>query len=234
MKIPKFILDRTDDYLHHSKLWIIGYAVLFYLCSALFFSLLQMACMSIYDSVGINPETMTSFGGDPTHLKQYSSNLYFLLSTLVIAPLCEELIFRLGLSSKRKTIALWIGILPVVLVWYFISKCPLINILLLEFGALAAMSLYFFTDDDMLQNINQKHFKLYVWTSALLFGFLHLTAFSELSFKILPFALCISVWPFLGGCVITYIRVNIGFIAGVVTHIMVNLPAVIATMVFSI
>ncbi len=33
MKTPKFILNRTEDYLYHSKLWIIGYASLFYLCS---------------------------------------------------------------------------------------------------------------------------------------------------------------------------------------------------------
>ena len=31
MKTPKFILNRTEDYLYHSKLWIIGYASLFYL-----------------------------------------------------------------------------------------------------------------------------------------------------------------------------------------------------------
>lgn len=102
MKTPKFILNRTEDYLYHSKLWIIGYASLFYLCSIIIFSMLLTFCGFIYNCIGLDPETMTNFGGDPTYLKKSNDNLHFLLSVLVTAPLCEELIFRLGLSSKRK------------------------------------------------------------------------------------------------------------------------------------
>ena len=102
MKTPKFILNRTEDYLYHSKLWIIGYASLFYLCSIIIFSMLLTFCVFIYNCIGLDPETMTNFGGDPTYLKKSNDNLHFLLSVLVTAPLCEELIFRLGLSSKRK------------------------------------------------------------------------------------------------------------------------------------
>lgn len=102
MKTPNFILNRTEDYLYHSKLWIIGYASLFYLCSIIIFSVLLTFCVFIYNCIGLDPETMTNFGGEPTYLKKSNDNLHFLLSVLVTAPLCEELIFRLGLSSKRK------------------------------------------------------------------------------------------------------------------------------------
>ena len=102
MKTPKFILNRTEDYLYHSKLWIIGYASLFYLCSIIIFSMLLTFCVFIYNCIGLDPETMTNFWGDPTYLKKSNDNLHFLLSVLVSAPICEELIFRLGLSSKRK------------------------------------------------------------------------------------------------------------------------------------
>ena len=76
-----------------------------------------------------------------------------------------------------------------------------------------------------------KYFVRLIWINALLFGLLHLTAFTELSIELFPYALCLSVWPFLGGCVITYIRVNIGFFACVVAHIIFNLPGVLATMI---
>ena len=102
MKTPKFILNRTEDYLYHSKLWIIGYASLFYLCSIIIFSMLLTFCVFIYNCIGLDPETMTNFGGDLTYLKKSNDNLHFLLSVLVTAPLCEELIFRLGLSSKTE------------------------------------------------------------------------------------------------------------------------------------
>lgn len=63
MKTPKFILNRTEDYLYHSKLWIIGYASLFYLCSIIIFSMLLTFCVFIYNCIGLDPETMTNFGG---------------------------------------------------------------------------------------------------------------------------------------------------------------------------
>lgn len=63
MKSPKFILNRTEDYLYHSKLWIIGYASLFYLCSIIIFSMLLTFCVFIYNCIGLDPETMTNFGG---------------------------------------------------------------------------------------------------------------------------------------------------------------------------
>ena len=231
MKTPKFILNRTEDYLYHSKLWIIGYASLFYLCSIIIFSMLLTFCVFIYNCIGLDPETMTNFGGDPTYLKKSNDNLHFLLSVLVTAPLCEELIFRLGLSSKRKIFFRWVGLLPAIIVWYFIQKDFLLIFLLLGFGVLTAISLYRFTSSDMWEIFISKYFVRLIWINALLFGLLHLTAFTELSIELFPYALCLSVWPFLGGCVITYIRVNIGFFACVVAHIIFNLPGVLATMI---
>ena len=82
----------------------------------------------------------------------------------------------------------------------------------LGFGVLTAISLYRFTGGDMWKIFISKYFVRFIWINALLFGLLHLTAFTELSIELFPYALCLSVWPFLGGCVITYIRVNIGFL----------------------
>lgn len=72
-----------------------------------------------------------------------------------------------------------------------------------------------------------------VWISALAFGLLHLNAFADMSWVILPYALCICVWPFLGGCAITYLRMNMGFFAGLIMHIVVNLPGVIGSLFIS-
>ena len=94
MKRPKFILNRTDDYLHHSKKWMIGHALLFYVASIFCFVALQMVCSYIYGLFGVSPESLTKFGGDPQYQIQKKSTLEFLLSVLLVAPLCTAFSFK--------------------------------------------------------------------------------------------------------------------------------------------
>ena len=233
MKRPKFILNRTDDYLHHSKKWMIGHALLFYVASIFCFVALQMVCSYIYGLFGVSPESLTKFGGDPQYQIQKKSTLEFLLSVLLVAPLCEEVIFRFGISLKRNAVALWVAIAPAILTWYLISKnCIIVGVALL-IGLLIGAYIFFGTDDSLWDKVRAKMSLAVVWISALAFGLLHLNAFTDMSWVILPYALCICVWPFLGGCAITYLRMNMGFFAGLIMHIVVNLPGVIGSLFMS-
>lgn len=46
----KFILSRTEDYLIHSKKWIVGYGLLFWLISRIIAMLLVIGCVAISKS----------------------------------------------------------------------------------------------------------------------------------------------------------------------------------------
>ena len=71
--------------------------------------------------MGVNPMDLTKFGGDPTNYVGHAT-WKALLKLMVIAPLAEEIMFRLGLSFKRRTVALWLGLLPIVCA-YYMHKC---------------------------------------------------------------------------------------------------------------
>ncbi len=52
--IMKFILSRTDDREVHSKKWIVGYGLLFWIVSRIFAMLLVVGCVAVYNAFGIN------------------------------------------------------------------------------------------------------------------------------------------------------------------------------------
>ncbi len=226
MKLPKFILNKADDYLALSRWRMTGVAILYYIFFLVVNVVLMMICLSVYNACGISPESLTDFGGNPMYRLEKQGLQKLLLTTLLIAPLCEEIIFRLGLSMKRKMVALWVGLAPAVFVWYLVSKEFLSVALALEFGLLMAAAVWFLTDDEMWEKARTRYLKPVVWISAIAFGLLHLNAVSDLSLQLLPYALCLCVMPFFGGCIFTYFRMNMGFLAGLAVHVMFNLPGV--------
>ena len=124
-----------------------------------------------------------------------SDTLEFLLSVLLVAPLCEEVIFRFGISLKRNAVALWVAIAPAILTWYLISKnCIIVGVALL-IGLLIGAYIFFRTDDSLWDKVRAKMSLAVVWISALAFGLLHLNAFTDMSWVILPrfVYMCVAV-----------------------------------------
>lgn len=103
--MTKFILNRPDDYLSLSKKRIIGTTLKWFVILMVGAIMLRIACVAIYMSMGVNPMDLTKFGGDPTNYVGHAT-WKALLKLMVIAPLAEEIMFRLGLSFKRRTVAL--------------------------------------------------------------------------------------------------------------------------------
>ena len=66
-----------------------------------------------------------------------------------------------------------------------------------------------------------------MWVSAIGFGLLHLIAFTNYSWLLVPFMIAVIMSPLLLGCVITYVRVNLGFWWGVLFHVVNNIPVVL-------
>ena len=103
--MAKFILNRPDDFLSLSKKGIIGITLKWFAILMVGAILLKIVCTAVYMSRGINPAELTKFIGDPAN---YMGNATWktLLHFIIVAPLAEEILFRLGLSFKRQTVAL--------------------------------------------------------------------------------------------------------------------------------
>ena len=223
--MANFILNRPDDYLSLSTKRIIGTTLKWFVILIAGAVLLRIVCIAIYMSMGMNPMELTKFGGDFTNYVGHAT-WKTLLKLMIVAPLAEEIMFRLGLSFKRQTVALWLGLLPIVCA-YYLHKCYVWYILL---GLAAVGGLIFwlicrFTTDEQWTVWRKKYIIPAMWISAIGFGLFHFRAFSVLNLQVFPFALATILVPMAGGCAITYARVNLGFWWGVLLHCIINIPS---------
>lgn len=227
MNMNNFILNRPDDVLALPTKKIVGTTLKWLLILMGGAILLRIICVSVYMSMGIDPTQLTKFGGDPTSFK---GNAYWktILTLLLYAPLMEELMFRLGLSFKRTTVALWVGLLPLVCAFYLHQyRAWYILLALAAVGAVLFWLINARTTDGQWENWRRKYIIPAMWASAVGFGLVHLRAFTVLDWQVLPFALATILVPMAGGTVVTYVRVNLGFWWGVLLHALINVPSVL-------
>lgn len=224
----KFILSRTDDFQLHSKKWVVGYGLLFWLISRIVAMLLIIGCTAIYKTFGIDPESQTSFVGNPETAKTIGSTVYVLMTVSIVAPLLEECIFRLGLSFRRWQVALAASAIPAYMLWQHIYSHSIAYVAICAFAMAALFSaIYFFTTDSFWNSQKKKYYKPSIYVTAIAFGLLHLIAFSNYDYTLIPYMLLVISVPFFAGCAITYYRVNLGFWWGVGLHIFNNLPGIV-------
>lgn len=219
-----FILNQTTDRFTKSTGQIVLKAFLWLIGLMAVGMILRVICVAIYMANGINPVEIAKFGGDPTsHMG--NATWKTILKLLLVAPICEEIIFRLGLAFNRRIDALWIGILPCIVALYlFHCKTWYIIIALLIIGVVIFSLVNRFTTDEQWENWREKYLKYAVWITAIAFGLLHLIAFSTINLQLLPFILTTILMPFLGGCAVTYARVNLNFFWGILFHMAINIP----------
>ena len=230
--MTKFILNRPDDRDTQSKGRIIANTLIWLFILQAGTSALSIICMLIYGANGINPTELTRYGADPDTWTGRPI-IQTILRILIIAPLAEELMFRLGLSFKRLTVGLWAGLLPIVAAWYvFHCRVWYILILLAITGCLFFWLICRFTTDEQWKNWRKKYVIPAMWISAIGFGLFHLNAFTVLNWLILPYALVTILQPMGDGCVYTYARVNLGFWWGFLLHFTYNFLVLIMSMVF--
>lgn len=189
--------------------------------------LLRVVCVAIYMSQGVNPMELTKFAGDPT-TRMNNASWQTIAQLLIVAPVLEEVMFRLGLSFKRATVALWVRLLPVVWAFYM-HHCRVWYILvgLVVVGAFLAWLVYHHTTDDQWKAWRKKYIIPAMWISAISFGLVHFMAFTVLNRQVFPFALATILVPMASGCAVTYARVNLGFWWGVLLHCIINIPGIL-------
>ncbi len=225
--MAKFILNRPDDWqvMPLKKRIITTVKWYFILMAAAI--VLRIVCFACYMANGLNPTELTTFGGDPTNHTggPFWKTFIFLM---VVAPVVEEVMFRLGLSFKRRTVALWAGLTPLACAAYlFHNRDWLVLLLLAAVGALLFLLVMRNTTDEQWQTWRRRYIIPAMWASAIGFGLVHFMAFTVLNWQVMPFALATILVPMAGGCAVTYARVNLGFWWGVLVHCCINIPGVV-------
>lgn len=234
LHLPKFILNRPDDRDTQSKGRIIANTLIWLLIVFAGYVVLYIICMGIYGAIGVIPTKLTEYGADPFSWTDQPLS-QAILWVLIIGPLSEELMFRLGLSFKRQTVALWAGLLPVVLAGYvFYCRVWYILMILVFVGCLFFWLIYRYTTDEQWKNWRKKYIIPAMWVLAIGFGLFHLNAFTVLNWQVLPYALVTILKPMGDGCAMTYARVNLGFWWGVLLHMLLNLPATLVIISYSV
>lgn len=224
----KFILSRNKDFETHSKKWMVGYAVLFWLISRIIVVILMGLTMSVYNQFGINPKELTSFGGDPEVTKASGGLLRGLLMVALIAPIFEELLFRYGLSFKRLAVAVSCSCIALFPAFSHNKTATLSTWLLCIAIAIGVFSIVYFSTNENFWKRRKLHWQIpAMWVTSIAFGLVHLCAFNALSWMLLPYALIVSLAPFFAGCSCAYLRVNMGFGWGIGMHILNNVPSII-------
>lgn len=223
-----FLLYRPDDYLTHTRVQILKTTLKWLVLLWLGAVCIRMLCFMAYMSQGLNPQELTRFGGDPTTRSASGDTLQQVLFLLLWAPLAEELMFRLGLSFRRRTVALWAGLLPFLWCFYLNSVRQwyiLVPVALL--GALFYFLITRYTTPAQWKVWRSWYIIPAMWVSAVGFGLVHFHAFSVLNGQVFPWALCTVLVPMSLGFAATYARVNLGFWWGVLLHSLFNIPAIL-------
>jgi len=146
----------------------------------------------------------------------------FSLFILLLFPFLEEIAFRFSLVLKKNYII--ISLIGFSLLFLFNSKIILFTLILLCF------ILYIFRNkwENNLIKFLYSNYKIYYYTSALIFSGLHITNFINIIPKELYYLSPIYVLPqFIFGLFAGYIRIKNGFIFAIIFHFIFNLPFII-------
>jgi hypothetical protein len=167
-------------------------------------------------------------------LIQDANPLFTLFFAVILAPLLEEIAFRLWLTTKRFPLAIGIGSFVFFYQTSFfpealnmISTDSTISVFLvpilwfclciLSFTLLQIPAIYSF-----LQTVITKHFRFFFYFSAFLFAIIHIT-----NYKLSPtviFLMPILISPqFFGGLLMGWVRTQLGFFSAILSHAFYNL-----------
>ena len=211
--------------LKESVLYYIKYMVLSYIIIVLVLLLLKIL----------------NFNVDNVNSLKNQANSYLLYNVILIVfigPFVEETIFRLWHSFKKRQIffslftVIYCGLTKVILPHnhdIFIGKIqsdyfeyPVLKIVL---SLLVAASV-FLLNDLRLKIIAKKYGKSLILISISIFALLHLTNI-RCDWYLYPFLICMCIPQFIMGVSITNIRLNIGFVWGLLFHCAINMLTVL-------
>ena len=152
---------------------------------------------------------------------------YAVLKIVLIAPLLEEIFFRLPLKLRRAGFGLSLALLVYRLtVPHFFSFDLTDSMYYLAAGAALTVFLFFLfvLPTSVIDLIRERYFKHFFYASALMFAFVHITNFGPLNYQLFLFYPLYTLPQFFLGLSIAYIRMKHGFFSGLALHALINSP----------
>lgn len=221
------ILKRMNDASSLSKSKIVWFGIKFYLVAKIVCILAMITTNYIYIELGYTEKSFPAFGGNPLSWLKSSNPLFIIILMSIIAPVTEELAFRLGLSLKRKSASISIGFIFFVLSNFFLPMTTYGYVIKVIVTLLIISLVYVLTSDLFWERIKGNKQAQIINSSIVAFGLIHLFAFNGLTPAFFPLALITILQPLLAGTIITYYRMNLGFQWGLLLHIINNIPGII-------
>lgn len=222
----KPVFSRLEDYKRKSRKEILCFAILFFVATRIVSMVVIAFTTRLYFLYGFDAMSSLQFGGSFGGLTEMVAEKGLwrtLLKILIVAPLWEEAAFRLGLSFKRRDMALGLGALALFLVSRI---CAGWWIAVIAVVAVAA-TVWLATTDEFWNGRRAKWLTPAAWASAVLFGLAHMFNMHGLTLVLLPYALSLCLMLFFAGATFVYLRVNLGFGWGLAAHVINNVPPLI-------
>jgi len=150
----------------------------------------------------------------------FSSSIYMTLKVMLLAPLIEELGFRLSLILNHFTVSISLGIqIGVILQLIFNLNYHIIVRLIFM---LVIVGIIYLVLNKHIISLIKKHHRLFIYYNILFSGFLHITNY-ELSSIIHYFLIPILVFQnVIFGAYLSFYRMTYGFKIALLMHILHN------------
>jgi len=152
-----------------------------------------------------------------------------ILIVVILAPPIEELIFRAGLSGRRRAITLFLSpflfLLALTAVYFATGPIepPVGVMMLLAWVAATASVMAFQSNSRSVPERYRRLFPYVFWISSGVFGFMHVFNYEDP----MRLAVLLMVIPqFTGGMMLGYVRVKYGMWANIAQHVTHNALAV--------
>jgi len=152
---------------------------------------------------------------------------YSFIVVVLVAPIFEEIIFRLPLKLGKVGISITAGLICYRLLAgrLFASEFyDLYSYLKIAIALIFSLITFKFLPASWLVAM-KANYKYFFYSVAVIFALVHLSNFSSFNYSVLLFYPFFTLPQFLMGLLIGYVRVEYGFLYGIALHSMINLPA---------
>jgi uncharacterized protein len=159
------------------------------------------------------------------------SPLIVFLSMVLLAPIIEELIFRLILKPRYINCVIFTLVNGLLAIIFLYKK---VFFMFIPVSLISLISLYFLLNKKGFKNLQTfflGHFKLFFYLSSFLFGFLHVTNYEPFNYKLI-IVMPILISPIVvTGILLGFIRMKFGIIYSILLHSLINLVGFVSIII---
>jgi len=152
--------------------------------------------------------------------KMFEKSKYLVIIGFLVIPFFEEVVWRLLLKPTKSNFFLAVGVLLIYIIIQLLRQKYYLCIMFTAYLLSLIVIRQFFKEH--IKKIFISHFKWFFWASCVFFGLIHAFNFKGNLVWIITLAPLLGSPQIISGSIIGYIRMNYGFIYGVIFHVLLN------------